>query len=63
MTNSENLANKNQYSVSEHTHDENEWEISVIAKDVAIKWQYYDAKNQETLYVNKSIVYFKNLFG
>ena len=24
MTNSESLANKNHYSVSEHTHDENE---------------------------------------
>ena len=36
-------------SESEHTHDENEWEISVIAKDVAIKWEYYDAKNHEII--------------
>ena len=49
MTNSESHANKNHYSVSEHTHDENEWEISVIAKDLAIKWEYYDAKNHEII--------------
>ena len=49
MTNSESLLNKNYYSVSEHTHDENEWEISVIAKDIAIKKEYYDAKNLEII--------------
>ena len=48
-TNSKSLVNKNHYSVFEHTHDENEREIPVIAKDVAIKWEYYDAKNHEII--------------
>ena len=49
MTNTESLVNKNHYSVSEHTHDENEWEIFVTAEDLAIKWEYYDAKNHEII--------------
>ena len=47
----QSLANKNHqaYSESEHSDDENEWEISGIVRDIAIKWQYFDAKNHELI--------------
>ena len=47
--NSESFVNKNHFSESEHSDDENKWKICGIVKDVAIKWQYYDAKKHKLI--------------